>query len=91
MAVEDPERVSYLTQTTLAVEETVEIVDALRARFPGLRGPGSDDICYATTNRQHALAAVAVRLIWCWWWVRPTRRTRCGWSSSLAAAVSGPS
>jgi 4-hydroxy-3-methylbut-2-enyl diphosphate reductase len=57
--VPDPARVSYLTQTTLAVDETAEIVEALRARFPALRGPGSDDICYATTNRQRALTAVA--------------------------------
>ena len=59
LEVEDPSRVSYLTQTTLAVDETSEVVDALRTRFPGLRGPGSDDICYATTNRQQSLAAVA--------------------------------
>ena len=59
LEVEDPSRVSYLTQTTLAVDETSELVDALRGRFPLLRGPGSDDICYATTNRQRSLAAVA--------------------------------
>lgn len=59
LRVEDPERVSYLTQTTLAVDETDEVIDALRARFPSLRGPGSDDICYATTNRQDALRAIA--------------------------------
>jgi 4-hydroxy-3-methylbut-2-enyl diphosphate reductase len=59
LEIEDPSRVSYLTQTTLAVDETTEVVDALRARFPALRGPGSDDICYATTNRQRSLAAVA--------------------------------
>jgi 4-hydroxy-3-methylbut-2-enyl diphosphate reductase len=59
LEIEDPSRVSYLTQTTLAVDETTEVVDALRARFPELRGPGSDDICYATTNRQRSLAAVA--------------------------------
>ena len=59
LEVEDPSRVSYLTQTTLAVDETSALVDALRARFPLLRGPGSDDICYATTNRQRSLAAVA--------------------------------
>jgi len=57
--VPDPERVSYLTQTTLAVAETTDVVDALRARFPSLRGPASDDICYATTNRQEALDAIA--------------------------------
>jgi 4-hydroxy-3-methylbut-2-enyl diphosphate reductase len=57
--IDDPTRVSYLTQTTLAVDETAAIIDALRARFPALRGPGSEDICYATTNRQNALTAVA--------------------------------
>ncbi|HEX2131804.1 MAG TPA: 4-hydroxy-3-methylbut-2-enyl diphosphate reductase [Actinophytocola sp.] len=57
--VPDPERVSYLTQTTLAVDETEEILAVLRKRFPALRGPASDDICYATTNRQEALASVA--------------------------------
>jgi 4-hydroxy-3-methylbut-2-en-1-yl diphosphate reductase len=58
LEVADPTRVSYLTQTTLAVDETTEIVGALRARFPALRGPASDDICYATTNRQDALTAI---------------------------------
>ncbi|MEV0644170.1 4-hydroxy-3-methylbut-2-enyl diphosphate reductase [Phytomonospora sp. NPDC050363] len=57
--VPDPSRVSYLTQTTLAVDEAAEIVAALRERFPELRGPSTDDICYATTNRQEALRAVA--------------------------------
>jgi 4-hydroxy-3-methylbut-2-en-1-yl diphosphate reductase len=57
--VTDPTRVSYLTQTTLAVDETTEIIKALRARFPALRGPASDDICYATTNRQDALTVIA--------------------------------
>lgn len=58
LQVPDPSRVSYLTQTTLSVDETAEIVAALRARFPSLRGPATDDICYATTNRQNALIAV---------------------------------
>jgi 4-hydroxy-3-methylbut-2-enyl diphosphate reductase len=57
--VEDPSRVSYLTQTTLAVDEAAEVVGALRERFPDLRGPASDDICYATTNRQDAVRAIA--------------------------------
>lgn len=52
-------RVSYLTQTTLAVEETIDVIQALKVRFPSLSGPGSDDICYATTNRQHAMSTVA--------------------------------
>ena len=59
LVVADPRRVSYLTQTTLAVDETADVVTALRARFPDLRGPRSDDICYATTNRQDAVRAVA--------------------------------
>jgi 4-hydroxy-3-methylbut-2-enyl diphosphate reductase len=59
LAPPDPTRVSYLAQTTLAVDETAAIVAALRARFPHARGPGTDDICYATTNRQRALAAIA--------------------------------
>jgi len=52
------ERLIYLTQTTLSVDETVEIVAALRRRFPALNGPPKDDICYATQNRQEAVKAV---------------------------------
>ncbi|MGZ4410713.1 MAG: 4-hydroxy-3-methylbut-2-enyl diphosphate reductase, partial [Gaiellaceae bacterium] len=59
VAAADPERVRFLTQTTLAVDETSEIVERLRGRFPTLRGPSSDDICYATSNRQQAVLAVA--------------------------------
>ncbi len=59
VGVPDPERVSFLTQTTLAVDETNEVVDVLRRRFPQLRGPKTDDICYATTNRQQSVRAVA--------------------------------
>ncbi|MFE8957365.1 4-hydroxy-3-methylbut-2-enyl diphosphate reductase [Streptomyces althioticus] len=54
--IPDPRRVSYLTQTTLAVDETQAIISALIRRYPHIQGPGSDDICYATTNRQHAFA-----------------------------------
>ncbi len=57
--VPDPDRVSYLMQTTLAVDESHDIVGALRERFPNLHGPSSDDICYATTNRQAAVREVA--------------------------------
>jgi 4-hydroxy-3-methylbut-2-enyl diphosphate reductase len=59
LEVDDPERVAYLTQTTLAVDETDEVVATLRARFPRLRGPSSSDICYATQNRQDAVKALA--------------------------------
>ncbi|WP_027140101.1 MULTISPECIES: 4-hydroxy-3-methylbut-2-enyl diphosphate reductase [Pseudofrankia] len=57
--VEDPERVTYLMQTTLAVDEAEEVVDALKDRFPAIVGPGSADICYATSNRQNAVRRVA--------------------------------
>ena len=57
--VDDPERVSYLMQTTLAADEAAEIVSVLRERLPKMRGPSSDDICYATTNRQQAVRAAA--------------------------------
>jgi len=55
----DGERVAYLMQTTLSVDEAAEVAGALRERFPAVRAPGSDDICYATTNRQAAVRAVA--------------------------------
>jgi 4-hydroxy-3-methylbut-2-enyl diphosphate reductase len=53
--VPDPTRVAYVTQTTLSVDETAEIVAALRRRFPEIEGPQAGDICYATTNRQRAV------------------------------------
>jgi len=55
----DPGKVAYLMQTTLSVDEAEEMAGALRERFPEARAPGSDDICYATTNRQRAVQAVA--------------------------------
>jgi 4-hydroxy-3-methylbut-2-enyl diphosphate reductase len=55
----DPGKVAYLMQTTLAEDEAAEVASALTERFPQARGPGSDDICYATTNRQRAIRAVA--------------------------------
>jgi 4-hydroxy-3-methylbut-2-en-1-yl diphosphate reductase len=58
---QDRDRVAYLTQTTLAVDETSEIVETLRERFPGLTGPRTDDICYATQNRQDAVRALAIQ------------------------------
>lgn len=51
-------QVSYLTQTTLAIDETSEVIDALQQRFPTLAAPPSDDICYATTNRQRAVQSI---------------------------------
>jgi len=57
----DPGKVAYLMQTTLAADEASSIVDAITERFPTATGPGSDDICYATTNRQLAVRAIASR------------------------------
>ncbi len=57
----DPGRVAYLMQTTLAADEASAIVGAITQRFPAATGPGSDDICYATTNRQHAVRQIAAR------------------------------
>lgn len=56
---EDPERLSYITQTTLSVDDTQEIVDILCDRFPNIAGPHKGDVCYATTNRQEAVKQVA--------------------------------
>jgi len=58
----DPERLAYITQTTLSVDDTIEIVAALQARFPSIVGPHKEDICYATTNRQEAVKAVAPKV-----------------------------
>ena len=59
LQVEDPERLAFLTQTTLSLYDTQEIVARLRQRFPKIIGPASDDICYATQNRQEAVEQVA--------------------------------
>ncbi|MDT0261824.1 4-hydroxy-3-methylbut-2-enyl diphosphate reductase [Jatrophihabitans lederbergiae] len=59
VSVRDPERVVWLSQTTLSVDETMQTVDALREKFPSLQSPPSDDICYATQNRQAAVKAIA--------------------------------
>jgi 4-hydroxy-3-methylbut-2-enyl diphosphate reductase len=59
LEVEDPERVAYITQTTLSVDETSAILQRLHERFPSIAGPRTDDICYATTNRQAAVKQMA--------------------------------
>jgi len=61
VAVRDPERIAFVTQTTLSVDDTAEIVAALQARFPAIVGPHKEDICYATTNRQESVKAMAAR------------------------------
>ncbi|MBI5462898.1 MAG: 4-hydroxy-3-methylbut-2-enyl diphosphate reductase [Gammaproteobacteria bacterium] len=57
--VRDPDNLAYVTQTTLSVDDTTRIVEALRARFPAIQGPRKDDICYATQNRQDAVRALS--------------------------------
>ncbi|MBW1212854.1 4-hydroxy-3-methylbut-2-enyl diphosphate reductase [Pantoea allii] len=57
--VKDDNRLSFMTQTTLSVDDTSDVIDALRARFPKIVGPRKDDICYATTNRQEAVRAMS--------------------------------
>jgi 4-hydroxy-3-methylbut-2-en-1-yl diphosphate reductase len=59
LEVADPDRVSYISQTTLSVDETRAIINRLRERFPKITGPRTDDICYATTNRQAAVKQMA--------------------------------
>jgi 4-hydroxy-3-methylbut-2-enyl diphosphate reductase len=59
IAPRDPERLAFVTQTTLSVDDTAEIVSALQSRFPAIVGPHKEDICYATTNRQDAVKAMA--------------------------------
>ena len=61
LAPRDPDRLAYITQTTLSVDDTAEIVAALTARFPAIVGPHKEDICYATTNRQEAVKVMAAR------------------------------
>jgi len=62
LAPRDPERLAYITQTTLSVDDSADIVAALKARFPAIQGPHKEDICYATTNRQEAVKAMAPRI-----------------------------
>ncbi len=59
LEVEDPDKVAYITQTTLSVDETTAIIEALKRKFPNMTGPKTDDICYATTNRQQAVKELA--------------------------------
>ena len=61
LEVDDPENLSFLTQTTLSVDDTAAIVEALIARFPTIKAPRGEDICYATSNRQNAVKAIAPR------------------------------
>ena len=59
--VRDPEKLAFVTQTTLSVDDTADVVAALQARFPAIQGPHKEDICYATTNRQESVKAMAAK------------------------------
>ncbi|RRV27279.1 4-hydroxy-3-methylbut-2-enyl diphosphate reductase [Pseudomonas sp. o96-267] len=59
LQVRDPQNLAFVTQTTLSMDDTSKVIDALRARFPGIGGPRKDDICYATQNRQDAVKQLA--------------------------------
>ena len=61
LQVRDPERLAFVTQTTLSMDDTARVIDALRTRFPAIEGPRKDDICYATQNRQDAVRDLASR------------------------------
>ena len=58
--VKNPDALAYVTQTTLSMDDTAKVIDALRARFPDIQGPRKNDICYATTNRQDAVRQLAL-------------------------------
>lgn len=60
LQVQDPDNLAYVTQTTLSMDDTSLVIDALRKRFPNIQGPRKDDICYATTNRQDAVKQLAL-------------------------------
>ena len=62
LVVRDPQKLAFITQTTLSVDDTKDIVAALETRFPGISGPSREDICYATTNRQAAVKAIAPKI-----------------------------
>jgi 4-hydroxy-3-methylbut-2-enyl diphosphate reductase len=62
LTVRDPRRLAFITQTTLSVDDTAAIVEALRAKFPAIIGPHKEDICYATTNRQASVKEIAPRI-----------------------------
>ncbi|KFZ28321.1 4-hydroxy-3-methylbut-2-enyl diphosphate reductase [Pseudidiomarina atlantica] len=62
LEVKDPSQLHYMSQTTLSVDDTADVIDALRAKFPDIQGPRKDDICYATQNRQDAVRELAAEV-----------------------------
>ena len=76
----DPGKLAYITQTTLSVDDTAEIVAALKARFPSIAGPHKEDICYAATNRQAAVKAIAPRIDALLAWAHRIHQIQAVWS-----------
>src|SRR3546814_10952609 len=72
LQIRQPDRIAFVTQTTLSMDDTSKIIDALRMRFPQVHGPRKDDICYATQNRPDAVKELASR----WWIGRASCRDR---------------
>jgi 4-hydroxy-3-methylbut-2-en-1-yl diphosphate reductase len=62
LSISNPGKVSYITQTTLSVDDTTDIISVLRRRFPAIHGPVKEDICYATTNRQEAVKSISTQI-----------------------------
>ena len=60
LSVKNPQKLAFVTQTTLSMDDTARVIDALRERFPAIEGPRKDDICYATQNRQDAVKQLAM-------------------------------
>ena len=66
LQITNPNMLAYITQTTLSVDDTKGVIDALKTRFPVIVGPATKDICYATQNRQVPCASWLSMLMWCW-------------------------
>ena len=79
LEVADPEKLAYLTQTTLSLDDAARIIRRLRQRFPKIVGPPKDDICYATQNRQEAVRALSQAPTLSWWSAAGTAPTAGGW------------
>ena len=90
LEIDDPDRVAYISQTTLSVDETRAIINRLREKFPAITGPRTDDICYATTNRQAAVKQMAAECDLVLVIGSRTRPTRSASSTSRATTAPTP-
>ena len=91
LVVPDPNKVAYLTQTTLSLDEARYMIEGLKKKFPNIAGPKAQDICYATENRQVAVKNVAhMGRTWCWWSAHVTARIPIGWSKFRKTSAPTP-